>query len=306
MTLATVIYNLWSRIGLVFCVVVAAIVVAGTIGYNLSSFPPKSKKYVVGTATTRVLVDTPSSQVAAVNPTGLELVTPRANLLASLMVEGPIKAAIAERAGLEPDQVYGISKSTSSPTVAATTPPARGYALATTIVDDSDLTDPAGNELPIIQIDTQGPDAEGAANLANAAVAGLQQYVRSQATAEQLRPSKRLRLTSLGLAQGVQSVRGPRTLVVLATGVVIFLLGCALILTVPRFKREWRRATRARQRELKLGLDVFVWDVQDEQELRLVRPHNGHATLHRKRRPLSAGNGREAAGSGNGGEDISQ
>ena len=225
MSLATVIYNLWSRLGLVFCVAVVAIVVAGAVGYNVSSFPPKTKKYVVGTSTARVLVDTPRSQVAAVNPTGLELVTPRANLLASLMVEGPIKAAIAERAGLEPNQVYGVSKSTSSPTATAATPPARGYVLATTIVDDSDLTDPAGNELPIIQIDTQGPNAEGAANLANAAVAGLQQYVHSQATAEQLQPSKRLRLTSLGLAQGVQSVRGPRSLVAVATGIVIFLVG---------------------------------------------------------------------------------
>ena len=178
--------------------------------------------------------------------------------------------------------------------------------LATTIVDDSDLTDPAGNESPIIQIDTQGPNAEGAANLANAAVAGLQQYVHSQATAEQLQPSKRLRLTSLGLAQGVQSVRGPRSLVAVATGIVIFLVGCALILMVPRFKREWRRATNVRQRELKLGLDVFVWDVHDEQELRRVRPHNGHATLHRTRPPLSAGSARDGAAWGYDGEDVSQ
>ena len=73
------------------------------------SFPPKSQSYDVGVATAQVLVDTPQSQVvgdsSSISPGGsqtLGTLGTQANLLADLMVEGTIKADIAQRAGLSP------------------------------------------------------------------------------------------------------------------------------------------------------------------------------------------------------------
>ena len=268
MGIATIIYGLWSRRRLVACAGILAILAGCTLGYNIFSFPPKSRHYEVGTATARVLVDTPSSQIVDVDPAGLDFVTSRANLLASVMVNGPIKTAIAQRVGLEPDQIYGIAESAQSP-ITSPTPPARGYVLTTTVLDDTDLSNPAGNQLPIIDIATQAPNAASAVGLANAAVAGLQHYLASQATVEQIPVSRRIRVTSLGAAQGAESVRGPRSSVVFGIAIVTFIACCAIILLIPRLKRDWRDAsTGEADHEFDHSFDLIPDDVDDFPDLR--------------------------------------
>ena len=103
--------------------------VAGMLVTYHMSFPPKSRSYDVGVATAQVLVDTPRSQVvgasSAVTPQGgqaLGTLGTQANLLADLMVVGTIKADIAQRAGLTPNRLIGIS-------AAVTVPSASGSAL---------------------------------------------------------------------------------------------------------------------------------------------------------------------------------
>jgi hypothetical protein len=268
MSIAAITYGLWSRRRLVACAGLLAILVGCAVGYNIFSFPPQSRQYDVGTATARLLVDTPSSQIVAVDPAGLAFVTSRANLLASLMVNGPIKTAIAQRVGLEPQQIAGIAESDQSP-ITSPTPPARGYVLTTTVLDDTNLSNPSGNQLPIIDIATQGPNAGRAVALANAAVAGLQQYLASQATVEQIPVSRRIRVTSLGPAQGAESVRGPGNLVVLAIAIVTFVVGCAIILLIPRLKRDWRDASaREADDEFDHSLDLMPDGVDDFPDLR--------------------------------------
>ena len=257
MGIAAITYGLWSKRRLVACVALLAVLAACAIGYDFSSFPPKSRQYEVGTATARLLVDTPSSQIVAIDPAGLGFVSSRANLLASLMVNGPIKTAIAHRVGLQPDQIYGIAGSAQSP-ITSPAPPARGYVLTTSVLQDTDLSNPAGNQLPIIDIATQAPNASGAVEVANAAVAGLQQYLASQASVQQIPVSRRIRVSSLGPAQGADSVRGPRNLVAFGIAVVIFAVGCAIILLFPRLKREWREAsTGEADQEIDHSLDLM-------------------------------------------------
>lgn len=268
MGIAAIVYGLWSRRRLVACTGLLAIFAGCAVGYNIFSFPPKGRQYEVGAATARVLVDTPSSQIVAVDPPGLGFVTSRANLLASLMVNGPIKTVIAQRVGLQPDQVYGIAESAQSPTTSPT-PPARGFVITTTVPQSTDLSNPGGNQLPIIDIATQAPNAASAVRLANAAVAGLQQYLDSQATAQQIPVSRRIRVTSLGAAQGVESVRGPRSLVAFGIAIVTFVAGCAVILLIPRLKRDWRDASiREAVHEIDHGLDLMRDGVDDVPDLR--------------------------------------
>lgn len=237
MAIVKIMRDLWGRRRLVAC----AAIVAALAGYAVAFKVPtlKSKKYQVGTATTRVLVDTPSSQIVAVAPTGLDLLTSRANLLASLMVGGTIKNAIAQRADLRTDQLVGIAESAPSP-VPTPAPPPRGYVLTTTVLNDTDVSNPGGYELPIIEIDTQAPDASGAAALANAAVAGLQDFLTSQAASEGLPATRRIRVTSLGRAQAIEVVHGPRNLMVFGVAIFVFAAGCAAILLIPRLRDEWR------------------------------------------------------------------
>src|ERR1700684_3118092 len=98
--------DLWRHRRYVAGVCVVALLAGMLVTYQ-PSFPPKSKGYDVGVATAQVLVDTPRSQVvgasSAVTSQGgvvLGTLATQANLLADLMAEGPIKADIAQRAGL--------------------------------------------------------------------------------------------------------------------------------------------------------------------------------------------------------------
>ena len=204
-----------------------ALFAAAALEYRVG-FPPKSRKFDVNSATARLLVDTPSSQIVAVSPTAMDVLTARANLLASLMVDGVVKTAIAQRAGLPPGQIAGVAL--SAPDLTPSAPPAPGGYVLTTNV----LTDTQGTQLPIIEIDTQAPDAAGAARLANAAVVGLQDYLGSQAASQAVPQARRLRVTGLGAAQASEVARGPRVLMAAGLAVFIFVAGCAAILRSPR------------------------------------------------------------------------
>jgi hypothetical protein len=116
MELIMMLRDLWRRRILVGCAALLAVLAGTAVTYRIS-FPPKleSRKYEVGVATTRILVDTPSSQVVEVAPKGSDTLGVRANLLASLMVDGVVKTAIARRAGLRPDQLEGAGQDGAPP-----------------------------------------------------------------------------------------------------------------------------------------------------------------------------------------------
>src|SRR4051794_22587130 len=173
----TILRDLW-RLRLLVLGVFVLSVLAGTLVLYTISPPSKleSRKYEVGTATARILVDTPNSQVVEISPKGSDSLGVRANLLASLMVDGVVKDAIARRAGLPPEKLIALSDAASSPTVAARTPTRKDLVLTTSVVINS-----GGNGLPIIEIEAQAPDQQGAAKLASAAVEGLRDYLNSTA-----------------------------------------------------------------------------------------------------------------------------
>jgi hypothetical protein len=246
MNTVSILHELWVKRRLVACVAVAAVVAGYGIGIG-PSFPPNvnGKKKPVGVASVRLLVDTPSSQVVAASPTDLDLLNARANLLASLMVNGLVKATIAQRAGLQPDQLSGVDQSVVTvPNQSATQPPQTPYVLTTNVLNDVS-SGPDGSQLPIIVVGTQAPTTGGAAQLANAAVVGLQDYLGSLAATQKVPESRRLRVTSLGAPVATEVTDGPGIALALGLAVVILVAGCALILFVPAFIREWRAASEA-------------------------------------------------------------
>ncbi len=117
-------------------------------------------------------MDTPNSQVVEVAPKGSETLGSRANVLANLMVDGEVKDAIAERAGLRPKQLVAGSVATGG-AEAEEVPEQSSYRLTTGVVLNSDMA-----ELPIIRVEAQAPDTRGAIKLADAAVTGLERLPR--------------------------------------------------------------------------------------------------------------------------------
>lgn len=248
MSTAKKLQELWRHRRYVAGVCVAAVLAGMLVSYHMS-FPPKSRSYTVGVATAQVLVDTQRSQVvgasSAVTPEGgqvLGMLATQANLLADLMVEGSIKADIAQRAGLKPNQLVGVSSAVTVPSAstagASSVSVPSGpnvYALTTQILSDN-----AGSTtLPLIEIDAYAPDRDKAVRLASAAVAGLQSFVSSKAANDRIPDADRLSILSLGVSQATTQTNGPSPLMGIVVALGVLLLGCVSILWVLGLVRGW-------------------------------------------------------------------
>jgi hypothetical protein len=228
--------ELWRLRLLVGGVCVVALLAGLAILYQ-PSFPPKSRQYDVGVATTSILLDTPNSQVVAVAPRGSDTLGLRANLLASLMVDGVVKTAIARAAGLNPNDLVGVSTSVTDQPVNRPKDP-RAPVLTTQVV-----TDNRSNPLPIIVITAQAGNAAAAGRLANAAVVGLREYLDSTAATEGISAAQRLQVSGLSVPQGQTATRGPSNILAFLAVILVFVLGCACILGVRALMRGWNAAS---------------------------------------------------------------
>jgi hypothetical protein len=240
MDFVTILRHLWHRrmlVGLAFLLAISSGIM---VAYRVSPLPPKleSRKYVVGISTARILIDTPNSQVVEVAPNGSDTLGTRASLLASLMADGIVKSAIAQRAGLQPSQLIGVSQSAVDESGPAAPRSRRANIVTTRVVTNS-----SGEQLPIIDVQAQAPDAQQAARLAGAAVTGLRSYLESKAALQSIPEAKRLQVTGLGVPQATDVVRGSHDLLALVAIVVIFLGGCAGILLAFSLARDWREAS---------------------------------------------------------------
>jgi hypothetical protein len=253
MEAVTILRELWRRRVLVALVAFAAVLVGFLLAYRVG-FPPEPRKYEVGLATARVLVDTPQSQVIKVDPKGSDTLGLRASVLANLMVEGEAKDAIARRAGLKPKKLKAVSASATTVDESSSEP----QPVSTAFPDDPDvhmirtrvITNPDGEQLPIIETDVQAPDAASATKLANATITGLTDYLDKRAAADQdVDERRRLRVSGLGSAQATVAARGPGRAVAVAAAIVIFLAGCVIILLVSALARSWRAAEVSEQAE---------------------------------------------------------
>lgn len=239
MRTVTILRTLWRHKLIAASVVLAGVLIGTLVGYKVS-YPPKleSRKYDVGVATARILVDTPASQVVDVAPKGSDTLGVRANLLANLMVDGEVKEIIAERAGLRTDQLSGSSDTVTGPSTPTAKPSKRGWLLKTHVVSATD-----GSWLPIIEIETQGPRAADAALLANAAVKGLRDYLDGKAAVEEVRNGSRLRISGLGVAQARTATRGPRLVYSAGATLLIIALGFTAIILFSSLMRDFRAAS---------------------------------------------------------------
>jgi hypothetical protein len=237
----TILRELWRRRTLVALAALVSLLVGLAVAYTVT-LPPQSRRAEVGIASARILVDTPDSQVVDVQPKGSSTLGIRAGVVANLMTEGDVKAAIARRAGLRPSQLRaGVKVDNELPallTQASGDPDAH-------LLITSPATNPDGTPLPMVDLEAQAPAPEGAARLANAAVTGLNDYLDTKAAGEVVPDADRLQVTGLGAPAIHEETRGPSRLVAAAVGIFVFLLGCAAILIAAPLARAWRAAVTA-------------------------------------------------------------
>jgi hypothetical protein len=235
----TILRQLWRLRVAVSTFALLSILIGALLAFR-PTLPPQSRKYHVGAAHVHILIDTPASQVVEIDPKGSDSLGSRASLLSNLMVEGDVKAAIARRAGLRPDQLVALSDAAVEP---ATVAPAQLEGPKALLLKTTVVTNDAGGQLPIIGVETQAPDALRATALANAAVAGLRDYLDTKAALEAVPDARRLQVRGLGSAQGHELARGPGALLAGVVTVFVFALLCTVLLAVVSLVRGWRAAS---------------------------------------------------------------
>jgi hypothetical protein len=226
-----------------------AFVAAVLMLYRLSALlPPKleSRRYEAGVATSRVLVDSPHSQVVDLgdksgdtqgSATDLAGLSFRAHLMANLMATSPLKERIAASAQIAPDRLTVTGPTGDGPDPASLPSPPRVHS------DDPEATilDLSVDEaLPIITMSVRAPDAATAKSVASATARQLREYVASLSAARAVPPEDELVVSQLGAATSETVLKGPRRSLAIAVFVVLASLWIALVLVSRRVARLWK------------------------------------------------------------------
>jgi hypothetical protein len=193
----------------------------------------KASDRKVAVASTHVLIDSaPVSAVHRINDQTTSL-TKRAELLGRVLVSPPVVDLIVRRAHVPPDQIAAAARYTADLPQALTEPASeqraseiRGSGLRYRIEVQ------ARQNTPVLDIYTQAPTTAAAERLANAAIAGLRDYLGDLSQREGLGGHDMVRLRQLGSARGGVVNGGAHLAIALLTFLVAFPLLCAAFLYV--------------------------------------------------------------------------
>jgi hypothetical protein len=237
MQLLAAINELSHRRVLVGIALVVSLILGMSVAYKISpGLPPHvaSRQHKVGVASTRVLINTPSSIVADLNPNGGSSLSTHAQLLGNLLASDQVRSEIARSAGIAPSDLVvsplAVGGVIQTPLATSTPAPAGASTLSVN-------ADPL---LPLITIDVQAPTPKQAAALANGSVNVLQSYIQSVAADESIPTSRRPVITSLGAAQGISKATGPSKMYGVIAVLILFGLSCYVILVATGARRRLR------------------------------------------------------------------
>jgi hypothetical protein len=193
-----------------------------------------------GVATTRVVLDTPSSQIIFRDPPGAESLTWRAGMLTDLMTTGETRAVIARAAGVAENRLVIVVPVLTAPPNPTTLPTAAAEAAAIR-PEPYVVAFRYDTRLPVISIETHAPDRAAATRLAEAATRALQ----AGSSPDTNKVTQGFVVDSVAPIQARATVKGSGPMK--AFGLAVFFLGfwCAGVAVIPRVVRIVRGIGRA-------------------------------------------------------------
>ncbi len=178
MQLFAIFNELWRRRIVVGIALIVSVFLGLMVAFKVTpGLPPKltPRAHEIGLASTRVLINTPNSIVADLNPAGGDSLATHAQLLGNLLSSDRVHDAIAKSAGLAPTEltISPLAVGGVIQTPLAVTAPAP--------VGASSVSVNADPLLPLINIKATAPTPTQAAALANGSVRVLQSYIQTVA-----------------------------------------------------------------------------------------------------------------------------
>ena len=235
------IWNLWLLRPWVIASAVFAAAMALWSVYGVSLLPPKltPRALEIASATTHVVVDTPSSAVLDLrqNSYDFDSMTQRAILIGNVMANGRVRASIAQAARIPVERLQITAPFTRQQPRAATSSERKRASDIFESTDQFRVNIQANPTVPMLDIYAQAPSAREASRLANAAVDGLRTYLTDLAAAQQIPDSSQVRLLQLGRATGSVINKGVDWQVALLVFIITFSLSCATAIFVSRVRR---------------------------------------------------------------------
>ncbi len=248
MELVKILRELSRRKAMVALVLVFALVVGLLLAFK-PGLPPKSRQYEVSLASSDILLDTRESQVVTVGGHGPDLTTlaARANLLGNLMIGGPLKEAIARKAGIPVDMLAVVPPANVNTPGVEPQPVESPAAREQSDADRTVLTLSTEEALPIIHVTAQAPDQATARALTEATVGELKTYLGSVAAFQKIPAAHQLVAREFGAPVVETMTRGLPRSYALAAALGLALIGCSLIIGGAWFVRSWRQIVAAEE-----------------------------------------------------------
>ncbi|HVW47985.1 MAG TPA: hypothetical protein VHA76_13075 [Solirubrobacterales bacterium] len=246
MEVARILKALWKRRLLVALGMVVAAVAAVLSVCQVGLFPPTltSRTNVFATASTQILVDTPTSAFANLEDELTPLNT-RASVFSRFLASPIATELIAREAGLPADAIEGQGPYEQNLPLAAQEPTAEKR--SSQILGERALyrlrfeNNPT---LPIIAVYAQAPTTEAALSLADAVPAALRSYITGIQEAQHTRRNRRVEIRRLGDATGGVVNAGVNTQIALLVFFVVLILWCLLLIPAQTIVNGWREQSK--------------------------------------------------------------
>jgi hypothetical protein len=238
--------KLWGlRGGVALCLALSSLVALWSVqSISISPLRLTPRKLELATASTHVVVDTPTSAVLDLrrDTYSFEALRNRAVLLGNVIAGTTVRQGIARHAHVSANTLRIQAPLTLEQAAA---PPESGNEPRTSdIVRSNDqyrLNIQANLSVPMLDIYSQAPTAESAAVLANAAVDELRAYLVRLAAIQNTPPQDQIRLLQLGRAQGTVINKGVSWEVFVLAFLLTFAFTCASFLFIARVRAGWRQ-----------------------------------------------------------------
>ena len=240
------------RLAIVLASAFVALIAAISSVYDVHLLPPSIQKrdLQLGVATTNAIVDYRSEDggitiADLITYNDLEAMTERAQPLAKVMTSAAVLDLIAERLGIDPQQISATTQVTQSAPRSLIEPDNERRAAG--ILGEEDpyrIEVQAEPDLPVLGIYTAAPTPAAASSLADAAVGALNDYLRDQGRKGGIPAANVAQLTQLGTARGGSVDATAPWKIAALTFVVVFGACFGLAALVAAVRRGWQGGSR--------------------------------------------------------------
>lgn len=246
--------RLWGlRSGVVVSLLAASIGALWSI-QKITLFPPglTARSLEMATASTRVVVDTPTSALVDLRQDtySLDGLRNRAVVLGNVIASTRVRQNIARRLDLPIGTLRiqpPLTREQSAPPVDSENARRTSDILKST--DQYRLNIQANPTVPVLDIYAQSPTAESATVLVNAAVDELRAYLRQLSASERTPEKDQIQLIQLGRGRGTVINASVRWQLALLVFLVTFGICAATVTFVDRVRAGWRLAALAERTE---------------------------------------------------------